>query len=162
MATIELPVCRWGADSLNEHGRRACHSRNVLSPPAGMDPAFCVGTCPYRDRPDDNPHQTPPRACVHLGRRSRQADGSVKQVLCDSGCAKGTMLDVFQCRLHCEIILSDCARCPDRATREKASDFPAEATPTGVAAPTDKEHALLTLSTVARRNSATQPGSLLP
>lgn len=52
--------------------------------------------------------------CIYLGKRARNIDGSVKTELCTTGCAKGTKLDVFECKVYGETTLSKCRSCQSK------------------------------------------------
>lgn len=53
--------------------------------------------------------QEPP--CMYLGKRVRDEDNKIKQVVCTEGCAKGTLLDVFECEVYGEVTLTKCRTC---------------------------------------------------
>jgi Mannosyltransferase putative len=68
-------------------------------------------------------NREPARACRYLGRRVRDAEGTVKQRLQDTECCGPKLLDMFQCRhsVHGpETTLTNCARCPGFASRDTA------------------------------------------
>ncbi len=76
----------------------------------------------YLEKNKNNKQQpTKIEKCIYLGKRVRNADGSVKTELCTEGCAKGTKLDIFECEVYGEITLTKCRRCPIKCLEKPKS-----------------------------------------
>jgi len=72
-----------------------------------------VTTCRlcYLEKNKQSKHLPKVEKCIYLGKRVRNADGSIKTELCTEGCAKGTKLDVFECKVYGEATLTKCRKC---------------------------------------------------
>lgn len=63
----------------------------------------------------------PEPPCMFLGKRVRDENNKVKQILCTEGCPKGKMLDVFNCEIYGEITLTKCIGCPLKKVKKATS-----------------------------------------
>jgi len=91
--------------NLLSNGHANCTHSNVIHFGNGVPLSVC-DKCHYKNKPNYNIQES---ACSYLGKRVRNVDNSIKQIQCTTGCAKGTMLDVFNCKMHGECTLADCA-----------------------------------------------------
>lgn len=76
----------------------------------------------YLEKNKNNKQQpTKIEKCIYLGKRVRNANGSIKTELCTEGCAKGTTLDIFECEVYGEATLTKCRRCPLKCLKKDIS-----------------------------------------
>ena len=124
---IGLPSCKWRGPTDPVTETFSCGSpRYVAAGTGGINASTCrqCEKLGWVDHEAPAGKQNPPDApdrCPRLWRRARNPDGTVKTTLCTEGCARGTVLDVFECNhpKHAETTLMFCRTCPDRPPKQE-------------------------------------------